>query len=485
MLYNGVAMDNQQKKINYVREQLSRADSRASAYANDASGKERPRRNCYVLLDRYLREFTIGQNRSSRWFAISGLRGTGKTTLMAQLYLNLNAPVERKLFISIDHAVQLLNSNITELVDIYEQQLGQSLESIKEPVYFFFDEVQYDPQWALALKSIYDRSPNVFIMSTGSSALELNSNPDTARRVITETLLPMSFTEYQKIHNGTFEVRGLSSELRNALKDANTANDIYDAFTLNTAKITEYWARVHSSDINKYLQYGSMPFMAALGNPALAFDQLERSIDRIIGGDVLKIGQFGADIVARIPQVLYSIADSDAPSVNAMSNSLSITRPTLTRILDALEKAEVLYRLAPSTASHTAQIRQPDKYMFTTPAIRAMYFTLTGSTRASQQVLGHLLEDMVVMYLRRIYGERSLTNSITHNTATGSADFMVTRGQKQYVIETGLGHKDSRQVLVTPHTRHDRIGIIISNDELSIDKKNNIVTVPIRQFVLM
>ena len=478
-------MDIQQKKINYVREQLTRANSRAGAYANDTNGGERPRRNCYVLLDRYLREFTLGQNRNTRWLAISGLRGTGKTTLMAQLYLNLNVTAERKLFISIDHAVQLLDSNITEIVEIYEQQLGQSLESITEPVYLFFDEVQYDPRWALALKSIYDRSPNVFIMSTGSSALELNANPDTARRVITETLLPMSFTEYQKIHSGTFEIRGLSSELRNTFKAASSAQEIYDALDSNTARITQYWARVSASDINKYLQYGSLPFMAALGNPALAFDQLERSIDRIIGGDVLKLGQFSADVVARIPQVLYSIADSDAPSVNAMSNSLGITRPTLTRILDALEKAEVLYRLGPSTASHTAQIRQPDKYMFTTPAIRAMYFTLTGSTRASQQVLGHLLEDMVVMYLRRIFGERSLTNSITHNTIVGSADFTVTRGQKQYVIETGLGHKDSRQILATPHVRNDRIGIIISNDELSVDIENNIVTVPIRQFVLM
>lgn len=478
-------MQNRQKKINYVREQLTRADARASAYANDSNGNERPRRNCYVLLDRYLREFTLGRNRNTRWLAISGLRGTGKTTLMAQLYLNLNAPAQRKLFISIDHAVQLLDSSITELVEIYEEQLGQSLESITEPVYLFFDEVQYDPQWALALKSIYDRAPNVFIMSTGSSALELNANPDTARRVITETLLPMSFTEYQKIHNNTFEVRGLATEMRSAFKEAIAAKDIYDSLAAKAGRVTEYWARVDSTDINKYLQYGSLPFMAALGSSSLAFDQLERSIDRIIGGDVLKLGQFGADVVARIPQVLYSIADSDAPSVNAMSNSLGITRPTLTRILDALEKAEVLYRLGPSTASHTTQIRQPDKYMFTTPAIRAMYYTLTGSTRASQQVLGHLLEDAVVMYLRRIFGERSLTNSITYNAASGSADFTITRGQRQYVIETGLGHKDSRQILATPHVRGDRIGIIVSNDELSVDVENNIVTVPIRLFILM
>lgn len=476
--------DQQQKKIDYVRGQLNRASSRARAYAYDSEGQERPRRNCFVLLNKYLRNFETGQNRQSRWLAISGLRGTGKTTLMAQLYLGLLVDPQRKLFISVDHAVQLLDSSITEIIDIYEQQLGQAIESITEPIYLFFDEVQYDPKWAIALKSIYDRSSNVFVMSTGSSALELNANPDTARRVIIETLLPMSFTEYQKISNGVFEAKGLGSELRNSIKNANNAEDIYTTFSSNASKVGEYWASVSSTEINKYLQYGTLPFMASLGNTALAFDQLERSIDRIIGGDVLKIGLFGAETIARIPQILYSVADSDVTSVNALSATLGIPRPTLTRIFNALEKAEVLYKLEP-TGSHTSQIRQPDKYMFTTPAIRAMYFTLTGSTRASQQVLGHLLEDTVVMYLRRIFGERSLTTAINYSNSAGTADFMVRLGVKQYVIETGLGSKTSRQIVATKVAQDNRIGIIISNNELSLDKVNNIVTLPIRQFVLV
>lgn len=483
-MYNERTMDNRQKQIDYIREQLNRASMRARAYANDSNNNERPRRNCFVLLDKYLRDFASGRNRQSRWLAISGLRGTGKTTLMAQLYLGLDIDPSRKLFLSVDHAVQLLDSNITELVSVYEQELGQPIESITEPIYLFFDEVQYDDKWAVALKSIYDRSPNVFIMSTGSSALELNSNPDTARRVITETLLPMSFTEYQKISNDVFEVKGLGNELRKALKTAMSAEDIYNKFLEHKAEIVSYWTRVDSTQINKYLQYGTLPFMAALKNPALAFDQLERSVDRIIGGDVLSIGQFSAETIARIPQILYSIADSDVPSINSLSTTLAIPRPTLTRIFKALEQAEVIYKLEP-LGSHTSQIRQPDKYTFTTPAIRAMYFTLTGSTRASQQVMGHLLEDTVVMYLRRVFGERSLTSAINYSNIQGAADFVVQHGQKQYVIEVGLGKKTSRQVMATKGVHDDRIGIVISNNELSLDIENNIVTIPIRQFVLV
>ena len=143
-MYNERTMDNRQKQIDYIREQLNRASMRARAYANDSNNNERPRRNCFVLLDKYLRDFASGRNRQSRWLAISGLRGTGKTTLMAQLYLGLDIDPSRKLFLSVDHAVQLLDSNITELVSVYEQELGQPIESITEPIYLFFDEVQYD-----------------------------------------------------------------------------------------------------------------------------------------------------------------------------------------------------------------------------------------------------------------------------------------------------------------------------------------------------
>ena len=476
-------MNNDSKILNYVSDQLNRAENRATAYIKDENGSERPKRNAYVLLNKYLFDFRKKLNRQTRWLAISGLRGTGKTTLLAQLYCELPVAKQRKLFVSIDHATQLLNASITKVLQAYEEIIGVSIESLKEPVYLFLDEVQYDQNWAVALKSIYDRSPNVFIVSTGSSALELNTNPDTARRVVTETLLPMSFSEYQKISHNIFEERGLGKLFRDCIKSAQNASDIYEGFQAQREKINKYWSRVDRHEINNYLQYGTLPFMAATGNIALAFDQLERSIDRILGSDVTKIGQFTPDVVARIPQILYSLADSDVTSINSLSKDLGIPRPTLTRIFNALVQAEVLYRLE-ADSSHAAQVRKADKYLFTTPSIRAMYFTLTGSTRASQQVLGHLLEDTLGLYLRRIFGERSLTNSITYSAQTAAADFVVRHRQSIFVIETGLGKKTARQIIATTSTGSKRIGILLANDRLVLDKENNIVTIPIREFLL-
>lgn len=477
-------MDNTYKLQEYVIDQLNRASERARAYAVDETGKKRAKRNAYLVLNKYIKEFQSGANRQSRWIAISGLRGTGKTTLLAQLFCELQTSKQRKLFVSIDHVVQLLGANISDLVDTYEQILGEALESLSEPVYLFIDEIQYDPKWAIALKSIFDRTPNVFIISTGSSALEINNNPDTARRVITETLLPMSFTEYQTISKGIFPEKDLGMSLRYGIKTATTAKDIYTTFYNAKSKINNYWSRVDRLDIPKYLQIGTLPFMGAASSQAIAFDQLERSIDRILGSDVTKIGQFNADTVARIPQILYSVADSEMVSLNSLSNALNIPRPTLTRIFNALEQAEVLYRLEPQ-GSHTSQIRQADKYLFTTPAIRAMYFTLTGSTRATQQVMGHLLEDTIGLYLRKLFGERSLTTSINYSPQQGTADFIVKNRQTTYVIEVGYGKKTFRQIEATEKVPEDRIGILLSTNELALKEDKNIVIIPIREFILL
>lgn len=476
-------MDNQQKILDYVRDQLSRADIRARAYIIDEHGKRRAKRNAFLLLQKYLNNYVNNNSRQARWVAISGLRGTGKTTLLAQLYDELNVPKERKLFISVDYVVQLLGGSVQDIIMSYEQILGESIEGATEPLYLFIDEVQYDPKWAIVLKTIYDRTPNVFIFSTGSSALEINTNPDTARRVITETLLPMSFTEYQTISKGIYPEKGLGADLRNGIVGAENAKDIYNVFNDNRNSITSYWTRADKLEIPKYLQYGTLPFMAAAINPAIAFDQLERSIDRILSLDVAKIGQFGVDVIAHIPKILYSVADSDVVSLNSLGKALGVPRQTLARIFAALEEAEVLFKLEPQ-GSHTSQVRRPDKYLFTTPAIRAMYFTITGSTRDSQQILGHLLEDAVGMYLRRIFGERSITSSINYSSTAGAADFVVRHKQSTFVIEVGYGKKRTQQILATDKVPDNRIGILLSKNELAIDNKNNIVTIPIREFIL-
>ena len=84
---------------------------------------------------------------------------------------------------------------LTDALDAYEYILGIPFEKLDQPTFIFIDEVQQSADWARVLKSLHDRARNVFIASTGSSAVSLQSNPDVARRAKFEKLFPLSFGE--------------------------------------------------------------------------------------------------------------------------------------------------------------------------------------------------------------------------------------------------------------------------------------------------
>ena len=71
---------------------------------------------------------------------------------------------------------------LLDILNVYEEILGKVFENLNTPFYLLIDEIHYEKDWAIILKSIYERSNKVFILCTGSSALSLQTNADTSRR---------------------------------------------------------------------------------------------------------------------------------------------------------------------------------------------------------------------------------------------------------------------------------------------------------------
>jgi len=199
-------MNSEQKNkiINYLNDQIAQAEFRARAYVLDENNKKRPTRNVYVKIKNYIDNFYRGE-KTVRWLTLTGLRGSGKTTLMSQAYWDTRGLEAYRLFISADHIVQILGLNLHDVLSVYEEIIGASFEKLEKPLFLFIDEAQYDEKWGIVLKSIYDRTNKVFIFVTGSSALAMNANPDIARRTVYEKLFPLSFTEYLKIKYEKFD----------------------------------------------------------------------------------------------------------------------------------------------------------------------------------------------------------------------------------------------------------------------------------------
>jgi predicted AAA+ superfamily ATPase len=476
-------MDKEQKtKItNFLNDQISQAEFRARAYVFDDNNKKRPTRNIYVKLNKYLEDFLNGDS-AARWVTLTGLRGSGKTTIISQLYWNTRTVDAYRLYISLDYVVQILGITLNDLLAVYEEMIGSFFEKTEKPIILFLDEVQYDEKWGITLKSVYDRSRKVFLLATGSAALTMNTNADVARRTIYEKLYPLCFTEFLKIKNEKFEEKGLAKEMRKAIFDSNNAKNCLHSIKLLEPAINKYFFGADRMDIDKYVKYGSLPFMVALKNEALVYDQINKTLDRIINNDVARTGRFGNEIISKIPAILYAVADMDQINYTKISSVFGISRPKVAEIFDVLEKTETLIKIYPY-GSHIAQSRKPLKYLFASPAFRSMYYHMIGNIVSAENASGKLLEDTVGMYLKRFLNGKA-NASLTYDSAQGGADFIVSFGAKRVLIEVGAGSKDCRQLVNTAAKVKADYGFAVCNDELEL-LEENILKMPLKYFLLI
>ncbi len=471
--------------VSYIREQMVQAENRAKAYVFDENNRLRPQRSIYLKLSKYIKEFSILKS-SARWIMLTGLRGAGKTTILSQIFFSHKNLDGYKLFLSLDQIVQILGSSLDEVLKTYEELIGMPFEQLDKPLYLFLDEIQYDHKWGAVLKSIYDRSNKIFVLATGSAALLLNTNPDMARRAIFEKMFPLSFTEYLKIKKNKYEVKGLGQNLRLALLESPTAEDAYNKLLKLEPEIKMYWIEIDRQEIEKYIKYGSLPFMVTLKNEALIYDQVNKTLDRIINGDVAKCGRFGSEIISKIPSLLYAVADMDELSFNKLAEIFEISRPKIMEVFEILEHTETVLRIYPhgSHLNQIKKIKKASKYLFASSAFRAMYYNMVGSIITNENYRGKLLEDVVGMYLNRILYKK-INTSLTYDNTQGGADFIVGWERERIIIEVGSGDKGARQIKNTMNRVSVKYGFAISNNALNLIKGENILQVPLEYFLLI
>lgn len=145
---------------------------------------EKYRKRIAFIQTQFVRSTLSDINWDARLIGIKGARGVGKTTLLLQyIKLHLIDQLQAALYVSLDN-IWFSENKLIDLVDSFVKKGGK---------YLFVDEVHKYPDWSVELKNIYDDYPELKVVFTGSSLLEiLNARADLSRRAVVYTMQGLS-----------------------------------------------------------------------------------------------------------------------------------------------------------------------------------------------------------------------------------------------------------------------------------------------------
>jgi len=257
---------------------------------------------------------------------IYGPRRVGKTTLLNKFLESYSeADKTRKiLFVNGD--------------DFYDRQYleSQSINKLRDFVgdhsLLIIDEAQYIEKVGLNLKLIVDHIPSIKVIATGSSSFELVKDigaPLTGRKY-TLRLFPLSQMEISQVERPQETEANLESRLI----------------------------------------YGSYPEVVIMKNNRLRTEYLNELISSYLFKDILELnGIRYSDKLIRLLQLLAFQIGKDV-SLNELGTQSGMSKNTVERYLDLLEKVFVIYRRTAFSRNLRKEITKNQRYNFFDNGIR-------------------------------------------------------------------------------------------------------------------
>ncbi len=338
---------------------------------------------------------------NSRLVGIKGARGTGKTTLLLQyIKQKYSRQPQAALYASLDN-LWFADHRLYDLAETFVRSGG---------LHLFLDEVHRYPGWSRELKNIYDDFPQMRVVFTGSSLLEIiNAQADLSRRAVIYHLRGLSFREFLALETGIeFDAVGLEELLTHHVEWAN----------LITGKIRPF------RYFNDYLRYGYYPFYRE--QPELYPLRLNQTVNMILDVELPQLRNLDVAYVPKIKTLLAVLAESVpfTPDISKLSRKIGINRITLIKYLQYLEQSDLLLLLQ-RKISGVGRLQKPDKiYLENT---NLMEILAPGNTNR-----GNIRETFFVNQL-----------SDYEVRLAGQGDFVV--GGK-YTFEVGGKHKNAAQL---------------------------------------
>lgn len=285
---------------------------------------------------RFVRSLHGRINWGLRLIGIRGSRGVGKTTLLLQHIKMTFAKPDDALWLSLDN----IWFKTHDLADLVEYLYVHGLRNL------YLDEVHKYEGWSLAIKNFYDSYPDLNIVYTGSSMLEIdNSKVDLSRRQSVYTLPVMSFREYLEFAEGISVPAMTLEELLAGHEQA--------AVELSgKCKVMKCFA--------DYLDHGCYPFFKEAGQDYPM--RLAAIATLVVESDMPAVEKVTYTTVEKTKKLLAIIAQSVplVPNTNKLGQALETTREGCLRMLYTLDKAQIISLLTKEEKNYK-HLSSPDK----------------------------------------------------------------------------------------------------------------------------
>lgn len=277
-------------------------------------------------------------NWNVRMIGIKGARGVGKTTMLLQRIKSEYENLDRVLYVSLDDIWFQRHS----LIDLADYANSHGISDL------YIDEVHRYPQWSLTLKNIYDNYPDLRVVYTGSSLLEIdNSTSDLSRRQTLYTLSGLSFREY-------LEFEGVERFDVVSIDELVTRHEDIAMNIVQRCKPLEHFDR--------YLRSGYYPFYKEAGDDYLI--RLKEVADLVIDLDLPAAEKVEYGTLQKTKKMLATLAERVpcTPNISKLCEELGLTRDLCLKLLYALRRAKLLTLLSEKANSYK-QLSKPEKVL--------------------------------------------------------------------------------------------------------------------------
>ena len=255
-------------------------------------------------------------NWDSQLIVIMGARGVGKTTMVLQRILMTDAKKE-SLYISADNTF-FAGNTLYDIATKFSQEGGKVL---------YIDEVHKYQDWSKEVKMMYDFLPDLKVVITGSSILELirGTDADLSRRAIRYKLEGLSFREYLNFSLGL----NITTY---------TLEEILDGKVELPAEV-----KYPLAHFKEYLTKGYFPFFKQDDY----YQRLENVINQTMEVDIPAYAKMNVSTARKLKQLLYVISRSVPfkPNFTEIGRAISSDRGTVADHMVYMEKSTLIRQL--------------------------------------------------------------------------------------------------------------------------------------------